>query len=355
MGKITINTDSLKTRREWKRHKIKDGSNVYRFLPPFGDIEVHNNYPYRKWSTVWLVDPKTGTRRPFASPLTDGNQNCPVREYNDKLTKHIDKLKAHYEQKGLSEDKIKTKLKNIREVQWNLKVQNTYAYNATDKSGEVGILELKSTAHQGVKKMMNQYIKDYGQDPTSLCSDLKNDSGVWFNITKEGDGKNTVYSVDYNVIKRKNADGELEKKDDRSPLSDNIAENYDDLGYDLNSIYVRKTSEELMEILLYNLAMISESCPEAILPGYDVSGISVNKQSSDDDDDSDDSDDTEDEEPVVNNRSSKPSVVLNLDDDSDEIEDEEPVVRKTTKLTQKTKNKNDTDDIFAMAESILGD
>lgn len=351
MGKITINQDSLKSRREWKRHKIKEGSNVYRILPPFGDVEVHNNYPYRKWSTVWLVDPKTGNRRPFASPMTDGHKECPVKEYTDALAKFIDKKKASLEAKGASDEKIKEALKELREVQWNIKVQHSYVYNAADKSGEVGVLEVKSTAHQGLKKMMNQYIKDYGQDPTSLNSDLKSDAGVWFNISKEGSGKDTEYNVAFAITKRKNEDGEIEKKDDRSALSDNIVDNYDDLGYDLNAVYVRKSYEDLKDILVYNLSLLAETCPEAILPGYEMEETASSSAQ-----DREDEEETE-EQPVKVSQKSK--VVLNLGSDDEDAEDstEEYVtpVKATKPAKSATKTKMSQDDILAMAENILGD
>ena len=355
MGKITINQDSLKSRREWKRHKIKEGSNVFRVLPPFGDVEVHNNYPYRKWSTVWLTDPKTGKRRPFASPMTDGAKECPVKEYSDLLTKFIDKKKAALEAKDLSEDKVKEKLKDLREVQWQIKVQHTYAYNAADKSGEVGLLELKSTAHQGIKKMMNQYIKDYGQDPTSLNSDLKTDAGVWFNITKEGEGKNTEYDATFAIIKKKNADGEIDKKDDRSPLSDNIIENYAELGYDLNAVYTRKTYDELKDILLYNLAILQETCPEAVLPGYDVPTLA----SSSDDSEGETEVEENDETPTA--ATAKPKVTLNLGSDDESDDEEEKLAKKAAPAkvapvkSTPAKGKMSQDDIMAMAEDILGE
>ena len=60
-SKIKINLDSLKSRREWKRHKVKDGHNVFRILPPFG--EASNGYPYRKWQIIWgLADLETGRK-----------------------------------------------------------------------------------------------------------------------------------------------------------------------------------------------------------------------------------------------------------------------------------------------------
>ena len=43
MADIKVNTDALKPTRTWVRHKIKDGVNTYRILPPFG--EENNGYP----------------------------------------------------------------------------------------------------------------------------------------------------------------------------------------------------------------------------------------------------------------------------------------------------------------------
>lgn len=346
MGKISINQDSLKSRRDWKRHQVQKGSNVFRILPPFGDVEVHNNYPYRKWSTAWLVDPKTGTRRPFASPLSDGGQECPVREYSDALNKYIDKLKSTYEAKGMSEEKVKDKLKGLREIAWNIKVQHSYVYNASDKSGEVGLLELKSTAHAGIKKMMNTYIKEYGQDPTTLESDIEDNAGVWFLINKEGEGKMTEYKVDFNQIREKLPNGKVSKEDDRTPLSDNIIDNYSDLGYDLNAVYTRKTYTELKEILLYNLAILAQTTPECILPGYDVDDIPVTGGKVD----------KEVETKPVVKKSAK--VTLNLEDDDDVPFDLDETSKKApTKTLASPANapKRSKSDIMQMADDILGE
>jgi uncharacterized protein YkvS len=346
MAKITLNLDSLKSRREWKRLKVQDGSNVFRILPPFGDVEVHNNYPYRKWSTVWLTDPGTGKRRPFASPMTDGAQKCPVKEYNEDLTKYIDKKKTALEAKGLSPDKVKTALEDLREVQWQIKVQHVYAYNAADKSGEVGLLELKSTAHQGVKKCMNQYIKEYGQDPTSLNS-ADDDSGVWLDITKEGDGKNTEYDAKlHQLVHKDKTTGKVTKEDDRSALSDNIVDNYADVAYDLNAVYTRKNYDELRELLLYNLAIIAENCPEAVLPGYEIDGITVDTPQEDE----------PEEVPAPVAKKSAAKVTLKLDD----ADDEQVIDVVKAKPAQKGRSTSNSarmsdSDIMRMADDILGE
>jgi hypothetical protein len=348
MGKITINQESLRTSREWKRHKVEEGSNVYRVLPPFGDPEIHKNYPYRKWSIAWLLDPKSGNRRPFATPMTDG-EDCPVKEYQDALKEAIDAKKAELKAQGCSDAEIKEQLKGLHEVQWNVRVQHLYAYNACDKSGNVGLLELKSTAHKAMKKMMSQYIQEYGQDPTSLNSDLEDDAGVWFNIKKEGSGKETEYNVEYHQSMVK-INGRPVREDDRSPLPDVVVQNFqNDLGYDLNALYKRKTYDEMRDILLFNLAQIAEDVPEAVLPGYeealtqDSAPAKVETKVQD--------------KPKATTKTSTKPVALNLGSDDEEGDEPEEDIKPVTRTAAAVAKKSGggIEDIKNFADSILGD
>lgn len=260
-NKIKLNLDSLKSRREWKRHKVKDGHNVFRILPPFG--EASNGYPYRKWQIIWgLTDPESGRARPFASSMTS-EKRCPVTEYVNELKKRADGLEAQLKASGASKDDVTARLKDLRELINNLSPKTVYIYNAADKAGEVGLLELKSTAHKAMKTQMNQYIQDYNQDPTSLNS-ADDDSGVWFDITRQGMGRDTEYDVQKCQTRVKNG-ASLSFVDDRSPLPDNVVQNYDNLAYDLTSTYQVKTFDELNEILQANMPGIIEMVPDADL------------------------------------------------------------------------------------------
>ena len=355
MAKITINMDSLKSNRDWVRHKINDGSNIFRILPPFGDPSVHNNYPYRRWSVSWLQDPKSGKRKPFATPLTEG-EACPVQEYNDALNKRIEARVHALKAEGFSDAELKAEMEGIRGVQWTMRLQHLYAYNACDQSGSVGLLELKSTAHKAMKKMMNQYIKDYSQDPTSLGSE-ETDSGVWFNIAKEGKGKDTEYSVAFHQTRQK-MNGQLVKIDDRSALPENVVENYESLAYDLNSIYTRKNYDDLKDILMFNIAILAQEVPEAAFGEYAIEDDAV--------------EDVKPQktapkavEPVVKKGSAK--ITLNLDDDDGD--DEPAPVRKAqqassprpvtvapaAKKSAPVLDSNDDDELSALTAEILGD
>src|SRR5579884_3976712 len=221
-SKIKLNLDSLKSRKEWKRHKVKDGHNVYRILPPFG--ENSNGYPYRKWQIIWgLTDPESGRARPFASSMTS-EKRCPVTDYVNKLKKRAEDLTSQLKAAGASEDDIKERVKGLQELIGNLVPKTVYVYNAADKSGEVGLLELKSTAHKKMKAEMNQYIQDYNQDPTSLNS-ADDDSGVWFDVIRSnatGKFRDTEYDVKKVSTKVKGANGGVSFVDDRSPLPEAV-------------------------------------------------------------------------------------------------------------------------------------
>src|ERR1035437_5824006 len=248
-SKIKLNLDSLKSRKEWKRHKVKDGHNIYRVLPPFG--EASNGYPYRKWSIIWgLTDPESGRSRPFASSLTS-EKRCPVNEFVQQLKERAESMTAKLGADNVPEEDIKARMSDLNQLISDLMPKTVYVYNAADKSGSVGLLELKSTAHKDMKEKMNQYIQDYNQDPTSLGS-ADDDSGVWFDIVRSnptGKFRDTKYSVVKLQTKMKDATGRVSFVDDRSPLPDAVAENYDNLAYDLSSIYQIKTYDELQEIL----------------------------------------------------------------------------------------------------------
>ena len=273
MAKITINTEALKPQKNWIRHKVNAGDNVYRILPPYGDIEVHKNVPFKKWSVVWgLVDPASGRMRPINSPMNSDERKCPVSEYLDLLTQQIEMLKDQYRAQGVQEDQIKEQLSFANRLLWEIKPKHVYAYNASDKSGAVGILEIKTTAHKAMKKKMMEYINIYSQDPTSLNSD-QDDSGVWFNITREGERKETKYDVVFNVTREKDEQGRLISIDDRSPLATNIVNNYNDLGYNLHTLYKTPTYDELKSTLILNINEWAKEHPEVLVAGFQMTDM----------------------------------------------------------------------------------
>jgi hypothetical protein len=317
-SKIKLNLDSLQSRREWKRHKVKDGHNIFRILPPFG--EASNGYPYRKYQLIWgLLDPTSGRARPFVSSLAT-EKRCPVVEFVQELKKKSETVKANMQASGASEEQIKEALKGLNEAISNLSPKTIYIYNAADKSGEVGLLELKSTAHKKMKQEMNQYVHDYNQDPTSLNSQA-DDSGVWFDVVRQGSFRDTTYDVKKCQIKVKDpATGRMNYQDDQTPLPDSVVENYNNLAYDLASVYQVKSYDELSDILQANMERLSELIeveasttvaqkPQQPRPAAKAAPTATKVTTK-----FDDADD-EDDVPVVAHKTAKGKVALQEDDD----------------------------------------
>ena len=331
-NKIKLNMDSLKVRRDWKRHKIKDGHNIYRILPPFG--ESSNGYPYHKWSVIWgLVDPTSGRSRPFASSITS-EKKCPIFEYVDFLKEKSEQLESQLIANGFTEEVAAERVANLNKLISDLKPKTIFVYNAVDKAGDVGLLEIKSTAQKKMKSEMTEYIQTYNQDPTSLNSE-DNDSGVWFDITRQGIGRDTEYDVKTVQTKSKNPQtGKITFEDDRSPLPESVVENYSNLGYDLTGVYQVKTYAELAEILEANMPALLELCPDACLtegltPVAVTTTSAVNR-------------------PTVKATGTKP-IILKMDD-----EDEEEVqVIKTSKTGLATVSASADDDFMAQADALL--
>ena len=365
MANIRLNTDSLRERKEWKRHKVNDGDNVFRILPPFG--EASNGYPYHRWVIAWLADPNTGRRRPYASPYSFGEKTCPVSEFCSLIEKKRDDIGAQIsvslKEKGLTEEQIKVKLqeklKIFNETLFALKPKAVFIYNACNKSGELGLLELKKTAHDAMKKQMMQYVKDYNQDPTSLNSE-PDDSGVWFNVKRTGRNKETEYSVEKRQVKiRDQQTGRTSWADDQEALSENIVENFNDIGYDLTSIYKRIAYDDLKEALLANLAEVYKDNPILMVPGFEIEGL-----------EDEPIEEERDEEPVkpapvkqvapVKQAAPVKKVTTKFEMDSDDIDDVEEapapktVVRQPVAAVKPQKQRSaDNDAIFDYAEKLL--
>lgn len=331
MAKISINMDTLKDKKEIKRHKVNDGDNVYRILPPFG--ENANGSPYRKWSLSWMADPESQRRRPYPSRTSFGEKDCPIWEYVNLLEQKAENLEKKLIKAGHDDEDIKEALRPILSTINEIKPKSSFIYNACNKSGEVGVLEIKKTAHDQVKKLMMEYITDYGQDPTSLASDA-DDSGVWIKINRTGLNRDTKYTVKKNQIKKKGSDG-ITWVDDREALPENVVENYEDLAYDLHTMYREIPADKLKEALIFNISLLAASFDKEgldgkliLLPGYELTeeiknNVKKPKVAVEDDEE-------ENQKP----RGKKPvNLKLDSDDDENEEEDEEPVVSKPVAKT----------------------
>jgi hypothetical protein len=313
---------------------VKSGSNIFRILPPFGDSS--NGYPYRKWQIIWgMTDPTSGRVRPYASSLMNEKRD-PVVEFVEGLRARLDQMEGDLKGRGLDDKAVQKHPKFARLAKFirDVSPKTTYLYNAADKAGTVGLLELKSTAHKDMKACMNEYIRDYNQDPTSLNS-ADDDSGVWFNVKRTGEGFDTEYKVE-KVQNKQKVGNTMSFVDDRSPLPEALVQNYDNLAYDLSGVYKVNTYDDLNEILQANLDTFYKVCPEANLT------VPVSLDEDEDDDIP---------EPAPAKVVAKPAgkVALKLQD----TDDEEVAPKAPAKKIMPTAVVVDDDEFMRQADAIL--
>jgi len=333
MADIKINMDSLKSYRKAVRHKVKEGSNIYRFLPPFGDN--CDGYPYAFWAISWgLSDPSTGNRRPYAD-CKQAEGKSPIWEYLDLLRAKVENIKMELVAAGNNEEQIKERLKATNKFISDLRPKTAFSWNAIDKAGTVGILEVKSTAHKQVLKLMNQYIMDYNQDPTSLGSD-PTDSGVWFDISRTGTSFDTEYTVKKNQTMVKDpATGVPSYTDDRSPIPESVATDYENMGYDLTTVYQKKTYDELRDILVANLAILTQSNSDLYVEEFATDVVAPTPQQ------------------TTNVPQGAGAVGIKLGKAEDVKEEAETVVISPNPTPETVTTEESTEDLMKMAEDIF--
>ena len=130
--------------------------------------------------------------------------------------------------------------------------------------------------------------------------------------------------------------------DDRSELPQNVVENYDSIGYDLNTVYKKHSYNELKEVLMSNLVSVYAKYPVAKIDGFVL--------------------ETEDSVPFTADFEKKQTLsvakpislkkpALRFDDDEEDI----AVAQDTAPAKPSTKNNalKNNEDIFDYAESIL--
>jgi len=352
--KMSVNQRAFEDRKEKTRHKVNDGDNIFRILPPFGDES--EGYPYKRWTLTWLHDPQTGNKRPFASLWSFGHKDCPAAEYTKLLQDKREALENQLLSNGKTKEQVKEALAPISETLYEMKPKSTFFYNAVNKSGQVGILELKKSAHDALKKVFRQYITDYGFDPTSLNSD-HTDSGVWVKITRTGQRMDTEYSVDKNQMRVKDPEtGKVRFEDDQGELPANVVENYDSLATNLFSLYREISYSDLKEVVLFNVAKMhdmltdtygKEAADLILVPGFKPESLEKHAETK--------------AAPKAVAAVAKKAPVLRMDDDEDDdvppaaktkplksysppFDPDEPVVQ-----TKKGSNKS----VFDLADDIL--
>ena len=230
-------------------HKLKEGDNIFRILPPFG--ANHNGLIMAEWYLHWGFTDSKGKYRPIVCTKRY-EKYCPICEDANEVFKEKDTLIREFKSddgkvnwKALPEE-IRIKYSELNEKFNALRAQRHYYYNAMDDSGKVGILRLPKTAKEKLNAKILDALKRLNFNPTSL------ENGCSVKIVKVKKGVN-AWDVEYDVDLFKQGvqrDGRYVDEYVTGPVPEWVQNNFHKVAIDIHSMYPIRTAAEVKKIML---------------------------------------------------------------------------------------------------------
>lgn len=234
--------------------KIKDGDNIYRVLPPMGNLADAG-----QWSVYgrvcWGYKGSDGKNKPFLSPRVQ-NYNTKMIEVDCAAFNKSMKIKDEYQEMvknakeltksgGVLTDEIKKELEAKKEESMQFNIESKFFLNVMDLEGKIGLLKLALTGHKLIKSL-GKKLEAEGVDITGV------ENGRYVNINRQGTGLNTDYQVtEFKQNKQVEIDGVMETVQRSVPhtLDDNIIGRLAKEAFELDSLYPKPTEAEVKEIV----------------------------------------------------------------------------------------------------------
>lgn len=227
-----------------KTFKLKDGDNVYRILPSLGfNGKEPDGRPFKFWNVHFGYKNAEGKIRVFQSPEVK-NRDTKMIEKNDAAKERIEMLKAALEKAKVEKNKVMfdrlAPLVSGQKPMYNM--DNNHHCNAINENGEIGVLKLRHKCKLALDAVIKQ-LRAKGIEP------LGADNGRYFNFNRQGTALETTFTV---TVKTKalliDGVGEVQQ-DIVHKLTPEIIARLEAEAADLDSLYIRPTSEEVARIV----------------------------------------------------------------------------------------------------------
>ena len=234
---------------------IKKGTQVFRILPPLGDLAdkgIWNRYHAVHFGYRTLE----GYMRPFSSPEVV-NRKTRMVEVRDAAKDYIDNLLtakntlAEKLQASPDDARLKAQLEKTESLLMTFNLEKRYYVNAMDQNGNIGLLKLKTREKNALDAVREQIKQEEDLDPIGVV-------GAFLTFTKHGDGRDSSVLVSANYISSKTDAGKSVKSLNSHDLASDTAtiSRLKDMAFDLDKIFVKPTAEEV--------AMMVKGGPEAV-------------------------------------------------------------------------------------------
>lgn len=237
--------------RSFNRLKVpKNGSVVVRVLPPYGT----NNQGglFSKYTVHWGFMDSEQNPRPVSCSYPS-ERYCPVCDMVRQARSEMEELRRQGNDNGKRFEQLKKTVDTFSP-------KTFFLLNVVDfADGEVKMLELTKTAVSGkgneiapnsLLGKIKEAVEKRKFDPIALTG------GVWFEISRNGEGLNTVYSVDFSRLTKTDSEGNEIEVLNKTPLEESTvskvkAQLKGETGpmYDIHVMYEDRTSAQLKSFI----------------------------------------------------------------------------------------------------------
>ena len=234
--------------------KIKDGDNVFRILPPMGNLADAGVWA-RYFRVVWGYKDSNGKLRPFVSPRVVNFKTKMVEvdcaafnrteRLKNELTDSIKKAKEFAANKQPLPKELKDRIEELKELvgsKGRFNIDSKHHMNVMTQDGKIGLLKLAGRGMQALKARFKQ-MEAAGVDATAV------QGGRFMVIHRSGTGLDTTYSVEELKQQVQTQEHGLVEKSVPHNLDDSIISRLSQEAFELDEIYPTPTSEQVAEIV----------------------------------------------------------------------------------------------------------
>ncbi|HUM41641.1 MAG TPA: hypothetical protein PKI14_01670 [Fervidobacterium sp.] len=218
-----------------KNFYLADGSNLYRILPPFGS-QTQTGAIAKFWEIYWVQG--ATSKKPVVSIRKTGK---------DKVVLQADPLEDAIAAKKNELAELETKgaparvIESLKSMLQNLNADKSYYLNVINPAGEIGVLKIKYTGWQALKKRLEE-LDARGVDAINPGPD----NGIVFDFKRSRDEKGKVgYTVDIaSIVSKDPATNKMRVDYQYMPIDDVIIGRMEKEARDLGTLFKTLSVEE---------------------------------------------------------------------------------------------------------------
>lgn len=239
---------------------LEKGDNVYRILPPLGNLAQAGHWA-KYWSIHWGYKDTKGKNRPFQSPEMK-NHNTKMIEVVDPAKLRVDAMSAKRDQlskdlkaaidgRNVAETKrINEELNQLKELLKQYRLEKRYFLNAMTLDGKIGLLKIPHKAKVALDEEIKK-LRSKGVNPLGV------NDGRFFVFSNVGVGTDTTYSVRvYEETIDVAGIGQV-KKEMAHSLSNDVLSRLATEAFELDKLYVKPSASQVQ-------AMVDNPSPENV-------------------------------------------------------------------------------------------